>query len=506
MSRYEAVPHPHDPKLVYFRKVKDAGEPQVVPAKRPARKSADGVVPAKRPKGEKRVVPAVRPAHPGKVVPVVKNKRLSTSIIYNIERGIFAQRGVDYPEWYNGFMRYSAIRIVKEKENNAECRLLFGPDRHKPLAKTIPFKFPIKFGKDEIATVCFFDGQGESGTTHFEIMEIPWPDQVNTDIFDHIWLERVNNNSVGKDLKIKRIEVILNDVNICNIGWPQYKICRQYLDISPFIERERQDALRYHDNPNSMLKLLAGEFGQAWSPKYGEEWKERLPWTAATTFVPNPWNWCDDFANWAMFMGGKIKNYSSCYHNLDNMNQWLIRHNYFILPYNTPYSFVGQYAKPGYYANPHRHATFFLYWVPPVPSVRFSYDELYDENNLTESLNRYKMVLDDYRPETIGDSNLYPHGIFQPQNDLNWFCHISGSSGDRVRIGVSAVIRLGDFTSQKETVVQWLQKLPNGKIMPWFEKNSRMTISITLSTKIWHGFCRTDGSKNTQLSNISIRG
>jgi len=281
-------------------------EPGFTPAKRSSSKG-QVFVPAKRPAPGDKFYPAMSKgnpdttaqAHPLVTHPYLVGKLSGSDVVHegfdigipNPNRRLGPIRGESFPEWYNGFMRNTTIMIVKEKEKDAECRLLFGPDRHRPLAKTFPFKFPIKFEKDEIATICFFDGQGINGTTHFEVMEIPWPDQLTTDIFDYIWLERVNKNSVGRDLKIKRIEVILNDVNICNIGWPHYNTCRQYLDISPFIERDRLAALRYNDNRNSMLKLLAGELGQAWSPKYGSKWlKVHLDNPERFVFTPHPRN------------------------------------------------------------------------------------------------------------------------------------------------------------------------------------------------------------------------
>ncbi|HPQ69627.1 MAG TPA: hypothetical protein PKW95_10905 [bacterium] len=501
-----------------------------IPAIRPARQCEPGFTPAKRSSSKGQVfVPAKRPASGTTFVPAKRKSspdttaqahplithpylvgKLSGSDIVHEEFGVdisklplaplSSMRGVSYPGWYNGFMRNTEIRIVKKRDYcDVRCRVLFGPNRRQPLAKTKPLKFNKMSDHSDLeeASAWFFQGAMNGGTTNRENMEIFWPDQLNSDIFDHIWLERADDNS-GEPLLIKKVEIVLNEICICRVVWPRYNTVSNYLDLSPHIERDRQDALRYRDNPNSMLKLLAGELGQAWSPKYGSKWlKFHFDNPDRFVFTPHPRNWCDDFANWAMFTNGKIENYSSWYHDIDVMTERLIENNYFILPYNTPYPLLRNYVKPGYYANPHRHATFFLYWVPPVPSAEFSYSRLYDESNITESLRRYKMVLENHCPEKIGDGNLFQRGHFQPQNDLNWFCHISGSSGDRVRIGVSAVIRLGDYNDQKKDVRDWFKGVENGKFIPWFEhENLDMNQTLHDGYRLYHGFCRTDGTKN----------
>ena len=203
MSRYEAVPHPHDPKLVYYRKVKDGGEPRVVPVKRPPRKNADGVVPAKRPKGEKRVVPVYRPAHPGKVVPVVRKKTVRNyptgeynpfDTISTANMSLF-RRGIHFPNYYYGFVGESYLDIYTKRDGRGtRFNFIFSDGVVRSKYFTLE-----RYGLSQDTEYCRVYFYQDGKTRNLE--EIPWPDtQMATDLLDHISIGVED----GRELQIGR--------------------------------------------------------------------------------------------------------------------------------------------------------------------------------------------------------------------------------------------------------------------------------------------------------------
>ena len=357
MSRYEAVPHPRDPKLVYYRKVKGAGEPQVVPVKKssrqnassvvpvkkPPRKSASGVVPAKRPKGEKRVVPAVRPANPGKVVPVFRRKteielkdpataewqqygaanyheplpdNLSNRNYFgNIQNlsvggGHFtfpnvAKRGVDYPDDYYGFVKASSIyveafcsRPPRRTQIMPAIKLVFGNLG----IESAPFPLVYdSYRKCRTAQIVFFSEDGQAGNRNLD--KIPWPNNhLATDLLDGVKIQL----ATGGPQMIRQVKITLNRESILDVFWNHPRTIREHigLDLTDFIRDHRMQRLRhtadyfgdsriYH---NPVLRQAALEWGKSWNPKYGGQWhkKEGGAWKNW------PEEWCSEFASWVI--------------------------------------------------------------------------------------------------------------------------------------------------------------------------------------------------------------
>ncbi|HPM76932.1 MAG TPA: hypothetical protein PK961_07560 [bacterium] len=300
MSRYEAVPHPRDPKLVYYRKVKDGGEPQDVPAKRPPRKSADGVVPAKRPKGEKRDVPFHRPAHPGKVVPVIRKKRNIQLMAfgrppydYEIYKTptyeVSMMRGMDFPIDYYGFIDESYLEIETTADSGvAQLRLDFEEGR----LKSDYFESTFDPNRGRIFTIEFFRNGRNRNLGLFD-----WPETIMpAECLDHT----VIRPHPGSQIKIKNVRMILNGTVICQKRFSSPKKITNYqpLDLTSYIRETRLDHLReYTDSDNPILITAALEWGKAWNVmKYGGFWKKNV----TGNWEERPVDWCSEFASWVI--------------------------------------------------------------------------------------------------------------------------------------------------------------------------------------------------------------
>ena len=332
MSRYEAVPHPRDPKLVYYRKVKGASEPQVVPvkkssrqsassvvpAKRPPRKSASGVVPAKRPKGEKRVVPAVRPTNPGKVVPVFRRKTeielkgpataewqqygtanynsgqqyfsTASSKSTGIPLNSFFIRGEGYPSNYYGFVGNSYISVKAASGKHAKLQFNFGND----IMRSNYFKLKSNL-------LLHIDLYRDNKTRNLH--NFPWPiNAMATDLLDNISIIVES----GKRVKISRVKIVLNKITICDISFSPYPEidANNPLHLAGYIRNRRLNMLReYTDSSNPILHAAALEWGKSWSPKYGGVWLQN----DNGEWYVKPVNWCSEFASWAIRQGSNLE-------------------------------------------------------------------------------------------------------------------------------------------------------------------------------------------------------
>jgi len=321
MSRYEAVPHPRDPKLVYYRKVKGASEPQVVPvkkssrqsassvvpAKRPPRKSASGVVPAKRPKGEKRVVPAVRPANPGKVVPVIRKNRnfqLATIeqppydfFIYKTPTFELAEmyRGKDFPSDYYGFIDESYLEIEVTKDSgDAQLRL----DLNDGYIHSDYFSSTVDPIRGRIFTIEFFHNGRNRNLRLFD-----WPETIMpAECLDHT----VIRPHPGHHINVKNVRMILNGTVICQKQFSSPKKITNYqpLDLTSYIRETRLGHLRKYTNSNNPILITAAlEWGKAWNiMKYGGVWRKSV----VGRWEEEPVNWCSEFASWVIRQGSNL--------------------------------------------------------------------------------------------------------------------------------------------------------------------------------------------------------
>ena len=188
----------------------------------------------------------------------------------------------------------------------------------------MPLKFNAINNEEERASATFFD-DGKLNSDHNQV----WPDLLDTDLFDNIWIKRVDDGS-GKPLKITRIRVVLNNIEICDQGFMPYMKVLDKTNICEYIRRHR---LSYINNiNNSILHSAALEIGKSWSPKYGGLWQYIIPPGGSKEWLKQPENWCTEFFDWILRKNGYIGGTESKIHQHRKMVCWFRRYSEFLAP------------------------------------------------------------------------------------------------------------------------------------------------------------------------------
>ena len=282
------------------------------------------------------------------------------------------------------------------------------------------------------------------------------------DLFDNITL-RISSRC-DTEITISRIVIQLNGVTILDDPDPitipgagtvsltlKNKILSYRLrsllhdrDLTPTTPVAGYDPDEITSNP--VLTVAANELGKAWCQRYNSWDKTDGVWN------DTPGVWCGGFTAWGIREEGTLRDLTPPYPFPDDWRnaEWFKKTNRLYYPGAAiDYAQLGDLVKPGYFANIRGHAAFFVYWIktPPVTKRLFRRlrtgavvaraeengdinDQIVEWLYLAELL-KYKPAWSDY---------LYEPGEFEPSSDINWFCHISGSNGGRVRMGCAAVV------------------------------------------------------------------
>ena len=309
----------------------------------------------------------------------------------------WAVRGEDYPDNYHGFIWPTFVTIgIRGGSPGMKCRLLFGLHSGSPesITRTTSFTGSSLIDVPATATIQIFTADWPKiGNV---AMEKPWPDVLNTDLFDHMWIEFIPRTEF-KYLAIENIRIVLNSVEIMNNS-PGIVLTPgiRFVPLAKIIESARLDRVA-GSRSSVILATAALELGKAWSPKYvGEAYGSH--WENPNN---NDWStypgWCNEFALWVLdHVGLPVP-----YQNPNDIINYFRRENKWISPGNVdkpPYSFLLRNIHPGFYTHikswwdnyfgpPFKsyHATFFIRWSNPGvsgfdPALPINYFEAINGN------------------------------------------------------------------------------------------------------------------------------
>ena len=301
MANSVALKHPTIPHLVYYVRAdalptEGAGESARPPDKKPR------LIAFTKPAGPPRLVAftrtgATRPnphedLPESRWMPIPAEKPELLKPIPDEES--WPKRGVQYPDWYHGFLpRYdSYIRVDKVSDNrNIKCRMVFGPDRFGHVAKTRYFHFDGCGHSREFIHVKFMERAGRKlenykpvpAKQHFA--EI-WPDTLDTDILDHVSIEVEDSHRVT----LTHVEFVLNGLVILDTDY-QHTFSGSY-SLETDIREFRRQYLNNTKNP--ILRLAAGQIGKSWNPAWYNAAEGENYWSDG---------WCKDFVKWVLRNG-----------------------------------------------------------------------------------------------------------------------------------------------------------------------------------------------------------